>query len=53
MTLKLRKTIESMMSNAEIKFSDIDVFAVTTGPGSFTGERIGVATAKALAHAVN
>lgn len=50
---KLLPQIESMMNNAEIKFSDIDIFAVTTGPGSFTGERIGVATAKALAHAVN
>ena len=50
---KLLPQIENMMNNAEIKFSDIDVFAVTVGPGSFTGERIGVATAKALAHAVN
>ena len=50
---KLLPQIEYMMQNAELKFSDIDLFVVTTGPGSFTGERIGVATAKALAHAVN
>ncbi len=50
---KLLPQIEYMMKNAEIEFSDIDLFAVTVGPGSFTGERIGVATAKALAHAVN
>lgn len=48
---KLLPQIEFMMKNAELDFSDIDIYAVTTGPGSFTGERIGVATAKALAHA--
>lgn len=50
---KLLPQIEYMMKNAETEFSDIDLFAVTVGPGSFTGERIGVATAKALAHAAN
>ncbi len=50
---KLLPQIEYMMKNAETEFKDIDLFAVTVGPGSFTGERIGVATAKALAHAVN
>lgn len=50
---KLLPQIEYMMKNAEMDFADIDLFAVTVGPGSFTGERIGVATAKALAHAVN
>lgn len=49
---KLLPQIEIMMQNAELEFSDIDIYAVTVGPGSFTGERIGVATAKALAHAV-
>ena len=50
---KLLPQIENMMNNAEIKFSDIDVFAVTTGPGSFTGVRIGAATVKGLAFAEN
>ena len=48
---KLLPQIEYMMKNAETEFADIDLFAVTVGPGSFTGERIGVATTKALAHA--
>jgi len=48
---KLLPQIEYMMKNAQTEFADIDLFAITTGPGSFTGQRIGVATAKALAHA--
>ena len=48
---KLLPQIEYMMQNAQTEFADIDLFAITVGPGSFTGQRIGVATAKALAHA--
>ncbi|MBQ2931326.1 MAG: tRNA (adenosine(37)-N6)-threonylcarbamoyltransferase complex dimerization subunit type 1 TsaB [Clostridia bacterium] len=44
--------IEQMFKAAEIDPSDVDVFAAAVGPGSFTGVRIGVATAKAMAQAV-
>jgi tRNA threonylcarbamoyladenosine biosynthesis protein TsaB len=37
---------------AGLRAADIDVFACTVGPGSFTGVRIGVTTVKALAHSV-
>ncbi len=43
--------IEQMFKSAEIEPSDVDVFAAAVGPGSFTGVRIGVATAKAMAQA--
>lgn len=45
--------IEEMLRLAEIDPRDIDAFAAAVGPGSFTGVRIGVATAKALAQASN
>lgn len=43
--------IDFMMSQSGISIDEIDCFAAAVGPGSFTGVRIGVATAKALAHA--
>lgn len=50
-SVKLLPQIDSMMQSIDMAFSQIDYFATTVGPGSFTGQRIGVATAKALAHA--
>lgn len=41
--------LESMLKLAGIELSDIDLFAVTNGPGSFTGIRIGISLIKGLA----
>lgn len=41
---------ERSLELAGMRLADLDALAVVTGPGSFTGVRIGVATAKGLAH---
>ena len=41
--------VESLLTHFGITTDDIDIFASSTGPGSFTGVRIGVATLKGLA----
>ena len=40
--------LDEMLKFAGLDIDDIDVFATAIGPGSFTGLRIGIATAKAL-----
>ena len=47
----LMPMIDFMLGTSRIPLSDIDYIAFGAGPGSFTGLRIGAATAKALCHA--
>lgn len=44
----LMSMIDSLLSNLELTVNDLDGFAVSSGPGSFTGLRIGIATIKGL-----
>lgn len=40
--------IHELLSDCDLALSEIDAFAAATGPGSFTGIRIGLSAAKAL-----
>lgn len=41
--------VETLLTRTGLSVDDVDLFAVSAGPGSFTGVRIGVATVKGLA----
>jgi tRNA threonylcarbamoyladenosine biosynthesis protein TsaB len=43
--------VEAMLNNTRIILSEVDFFAVSTGPGSFTGLRIGLSAIKGMAMA--
>jgi len=45
--------IEEVMANAGMSYKDLDAVAVSKGPGSYTGLRIGVSTAKGICFAVD
>jgi tRNA threonylcarbamoyladenosine biosynthesis protein TsaB len=45
--------IEEMMQEAGLSFSELDAVAVSSGPGSYTGLRIGVSTAKGYCYALD
>lgn len=46
----LLEQIDAVLESADIDLDGLDVVAVGTGPGSFTGMRVGLATAKTIAH---
>jgi tRNA threonylcarbamoyladenosine biosynthesis protein TsaB len=45
--------IEELMKEAKLEFKDLDAISVSKGPGSYTGLRIGVSTAKGLCYGAN
>lgn len=48
---ELLPALARAMEDAEVTWDDVETIAVGVGPGTFTGLRIGIATARALAHA--
>lgn len=44
---------DSLLRHTGLTMAQVDVFAVTTGPGSFTGLRIGIAAVKGMAMATD
>ena len=50
---ELMPAVAEVMERAGVDFGDLDAIAVGVGPGTFTGLRIGIATARALATAAD
>ncbi|WP_445714837.1 tRNA (adenosine(37)-N6)-threonylcarbamoyltransferase complex dimerization subunit type 1 TsaB [Flavobacterium sp.] len=50
---KLHVFIEELLAENNLKFSDLNAIAVSQGPGSYTGLRIGVSSAKGFCYALN
>ena len=44
--------IDQSLKDAKIKINEVDAFAVSMGPGSYTGLRIGVSTIKGLCYSL-
>ncbi|HIJ82425.1 MAG TPA: tRNA (adenosine(37)-N6)-threonylcarbamoyltransferase complex dimerization subunit type 1 TsaB, partial [Desulfuromonadales bacterium] len=52
LSARLVPEIERVLATASLSFHDIDIYASSIGPGSFTGVRGGIATIQGLALAV-
>ena len=50
---KLLLLVDEVFEKAGLSFTDLDAVAVSQGPGSYTGLRIGVSTAKGIAYALD
>jgi tRNA threonylcarbamoyladenosine biosynthesis protein TsaB len=50
---KLHVFIEELLIENQLQFSDLSAIAVSQGPGSYTGLRIGVSSAKGFCYALN
>jgi tRNA threonylcarbamoyladenosine biosynthesis protein TsaB len=50
---RLPRDLMRLLDAARVRLSDVDLFAVAAGPGSFTGLRVGIATMQGLAMAAD
>lgn len=48
---RLMPEIEHLLKSSGLTINDVDAFAISSGPGSFTGLRVGMATVKGLSFA--
>lgn len=50
---KLHVFIEELLVETSLKYTDLNAIAVSQGPGSYTGLRIGISAAKGLCYAID
>ena len=50
---RLHEFIQEVLKEAQMEMSSLDAVAVSKGPGSYTGLRIGVAAAKGICFAMD
>ena len=49
----VQTAVQELLARTSLSFNDIDAVAVTAGPGSYTGLRVGMASAKGLCFALD
>ena len=50
---EINQMFDAILEQAQVHFSDLDYIMVSLGPGSYTGTRVGLAAAKAIAVSIN
>ena len=51
--VEINQMFDAILEQAQVHFSDLDYIMVSLGPGSYTGTRVGLAAAKAIAVSIN
>src|SRR4029079_161055 len=49
----IQLAIREILAHSAVKFNDVSAVAVSSGPGSYTGLRVGMASAKGLCYALS
>merc|ERR1711991_925292 len=51
--VEINQMFDTILEQVQAEFSDLDYIMVSLGPGSYTGTRVGLAAAKAIAVSIN
>ena len=51
--VEINQMFDEILEHGQARFSDLDYIMVSLGPGSYTGTRVGLSAAKAIAVSIN